>query len=206
MNSKKQFFNQWAKTYDHDVQTVGGPFIGYDQTLQMAAIEVKSTLPEKGNLLDVGIGTGNFASLFASDTNIHGVDISDEMLNQCHQKFPNFVLKEGNFTNIPFEDESMDAVISSFCFHEVERVERKAALEEVNRVLKPGGTVCLVDLMFASEASMNDASRELADKWDDSEDYALIPEVDTLLRLTGFQHITCVQTARCHWLITGKKK
>ncbi|TCT20031.1 hypothetical protein EDD68_11583 [Melghiribacillus thermohalophilus] len=49
MDQKTQFFNQWAKTYDDDVQTVGGPFVGYEQTLNIAAFQVKSLMQEGGS-------------------------------------------------------------------------------------------------------------------------------------------------------------
>ncbi|GGH79378.1 ubiquinone/menaquinone biosynthesis C-methylase UbiE [Pullulanibacillus pueri] len=204
LEKKKNLFNEWAKTYDQNVATLSGPLDGYKESLTRAA----QTVPIKENesLLDIGIGTGSFAEHFISKkVHIHGIDLSTKMLEACEKKFPSFTLKEGVFTSIDYENESFQAVISSFCFHEVAREERQKACNEVYRVLKPGGQLTLLDLIFASSPAMKRASEDLRGHWDPTEDYALVEELDTLLYNSGFRDIKWIQSARCHWIVTAIK-
>jgi SAM-dependent methyltransferase len=61
-------------------------------------------------------------------------------------------VKEGDARQLPFADESFDAVVSNFVVHEVkDRAERQEMLQEMVRVLKPGGRLALVDFIFTGE-------------------------------------------------------
>lgn len=58
-------------------------------------------------------------------------------------------VKEGDARALPFDENSFDVVVSNFVVHEMKtRQERKQMMREIARVLKPGGRVALVDLMF----------------------------------------------------------
>jgi hypothetical protein len=73
------------------------------------------------------------------------------------------------------------------------------------RVLQPGGYLCLLDIMFASSLAMQEARQRVGDKWDDDEDYAIVGELDTLLRENGFVSLKWHQTAPFHWIVTARK-
>lgn len=55
------------------------------------------------------------------------------------------VFEQGNATNIPLPDQSVDRVISSLLFHHLSPEQKRAALSESSRVLKEGGTLHIVD-------------------------------------------------------------
>lgn len=53
---------------------------------------------------------------------------------------------------MPFEDESFDLVVSNLCLHNIyDRPMRRRAIEEIARVLRPGGTVILSDYKLTRE-------------------------------------------------------
>lgn len=62
------------------------------------------------------------------------------------------VIRDGDACEIPYPDGYFDVVLSSFCIHNIENAEDRAkAIREVARVLKPGGTVAIVDIRHARE-------------------------------------------------------
>lgn len=153
-------------------------------------------------VLDVGIGTGAFAGLLAArGARIWGIDPSPRMREACTRAHPGFSVAAGTFTAIPHADVAFDLAISSFAFHEVPVSERPAAGAEVLRVLKPGGSLCLLDIMFASPAARDGARRRIGGAWDDDEDYPLVADLDLTLREAGFAPLRWRQTADCHWLV-----
>jgi SAM-dependent methyltransferase len=61
-------------------------------------------------------------------------------------------VKEGDARDLPFPDEAFDVVVSNFVVHELKtRPERQRMMQELVRVLKPGGKVALVDFIFTDE-------------------------------------------------------
>ncbi|MDR6224155.1 class I SAM-dependent methyltransferase [Desmospora profundinema] len=203
LQESRALFDDWASTYDRDLVDPSGPLTGYRTSLD-TAFEMAGN---HDRVLDIGIGTGGFASLFHQrGSRIVGVDISEKMLEQCREQYPDFVLQQGSFTPLPFKAGEFDAAISSFCFHEVASAERPEALAEVYRVLKPGGLFCLLDILFASIPAREDARRAIGKHWDEEEDYPLVEKVDTWLRQAGFASVQWRQTAPCHWVAVAKKR
>jgi arsenite methyltransferase len=61
-------------------------------------------------------------------------------------------IRDGDARRLPFEDGSFDVVLSSWALHNIyETPERHRALEEILRVLKPGGQVLIVDIRHCRE-------------------------------------------------------
>lgn len=193
-------FTAWAASYDDDLLQADGPLTGYAASLKAAARMVD--LAAGAEVLDIGVGTGAFAALFeASGVRITGIDPTPAMLERCALRHPGFALSLGDFAAIPFPGGRFDAVVSSFAFHEVPAMERAAACAEIARVIEPGGTLCLLDIIFASPAARDEARYALADRWDDGEDYPLVGAVDAALRAAGFRGSRWQQTAPCHWAV-----
>jgi ubiquinone/menaquinone biosynthesis C-methylase UbiE len=99
-------------------------------------------------LLDVGTGPGSISVLLAGmGHEVTAVDLSDEMLilakknaDACGVMVD---LRKGDAENLPFDDNTFDAVVNRWVLWTV--TDPKAALGEWNRVLKPGGRLCIVD-------------------------------------------------------------
>ena len=59
--------------------------------------------------------------------------------------------------------------------------------------------------MFVSDFALNEARERIGKKWDSTEVYPLVNELDTLLRETGFSSVNWRQTAPCHWALVAHK-
>jgi demethylmenaquinone methyltransferase/2-methoxy-6-polyprenyl-1,4-benzoquinol methylase len=101
-------------------------------------------------VLDCGVGTGALSMAFANEMtdpfDLSIVDISPSMLSEARSNLSNLSLRvEGriaNIQNLPYQAGYFDRVI---CAHTVEHLAcPEAAIGEMCRVLKPGGTLLLV--------------------------------------------------------------
>lgn len=102
-------------------------------------------------ILDIATGTGDFA-IAARKINpkkITGVDISNGMLEVGRKKLINKKLDQlinleyGDSENLPFEDNSYDAITVGFGVRNFENLEK--GLSEMLRVLTPGGTAAILE-------------------------------------------------------------
>ena len=200
----RKLFDEWALSYDADLAHERGPLLGYAHSL--TAIDSAIPTVTGLRLLDIGIGSGAVARRFAErGAHITGIDISEKMLDLCREQNPDFELHQGTFTVIPAPDAVFDGIVSGFAFHETPLPKREAACREMARVLKPGGYLCLLDIIFASPTAMQEARQLIGRLWDDSEDYAIVGELDTLVRASGFTSVSWQQTAPFHWMLTARK-
>lgn len=200
----RKLFEKWAETYDRGVLISGGPLEGYESSLDEAA----DLLPVRAGdrVLDIGIGTGAFAARLARrGARITGVDPSPAMLRKCAEAHPEFALSEGSFLPLPFADGQFDAVVASFAFHEVAPADRPAACREMARVLRPGGHLCLLDIIFASPEATESAAKASGEFWDPEEEYPLVSDLDRHLRAAGFGAILWRQTGPMHWAVLARK-
>jgi len=96
-------------------------------------------------VLDVACGTGAL-TLAAADRagptgTVVGLDINVEMLAVARRKSSTIQWKNGRAENLPFDDGSFDRVVSQFGFMFFE--DHIAALREMSRVLRPGGSLAV---------------------------------------------------------------
>jgi ubiquinone/menaquinone biosynthesis C-methylase UbiE len=98
-------------------------------------------------ILDVACGTGRLLDTLARDhppERLAGVDLSRGMLEVARGRLPSKVrLAQGNAAALPFPAGSFDRVVSVSAFHFWPRPD--AGLEEIRRVLTPGGVLTLTD-------------------------------------------------------------
>lgn len=95
--------------------------------------------------LDVGTGAGAFALALAPLVReVIGADIVPELLDEARKRAPaNAEFVEADATALPFEFGAFDVVATARTFHHVARPE--LVLAEMNRVLRAGGTMLVVD-------------------------------------------------------------
>ncbi len=104
-----------------------------------------------GNVLDVACGTGDMVlALQESGCTVTGVDLSEEMMAIAKQKAPETTYKIADAEHLPFPDETFDAVTCAFGVRNFVHLEQ--GLKEMLRVLKPGGTMVILELATPDSA------------------------------------------------------
>lgn len=150
-SKKKQvaaMFDNIAQRYDLLNRLLS---LGIDRIWRKRAIEqLRAKNPRI--ILDVATGTADVALETArrlQPERIIGVDISNEMLNIGRSKIARqalsgmIELREGDSENLPFEDNTFDAITVAFGVRNFENLE--AGLSEMQRVLKPGGQLVVLE-------------------------------------------------------------
>jgi ubiquinone/menaquinone biosynthesis C-methylase UbiE len=110
--------------------------------------------PEPGErLLEVGVGTGYYslemAEWIAPGGRLELFDLQQEFLDHAmraaaERGLENLVPTQGDATDLPYEDASVDAVVLTAVLGEIP--DSAAALQEIRRVLKPSGRLVVGEL------------------------------------------------------------
>jgi ubiquinone/menaquinone biosynthesis C-methylase UbiE len=102
-----------------------------------------------GHLLDAGIGTGRNCAFYPSDAIVSGIDTSPAMLARVQRRCPTVAaagrLYRMDVTEIKFPTASFDAAVATFLFCVLPDHLQTPALRELGRVVKPGGTIRLLE-------------------------------------------------------------
>lgn len=144
-------FDELAGDHDRLVREDKTKYPDYDEALRLI---VKRAAPVRGERgLDIGTGTGNLAGLcLEAGAAMAAVDQSKEMLKACRRKFPEVETRLGNFLALPYLDGRFDFVVSSFALRHLTGSQMLLAVQEMRRVLKPHGRICIADLMTIGES------------------------------------------------------
>jgi arsenite methyltransferase len=137
----KPYFGQIAGEWDRLQANMFG------DEVRAAAIE-RANLHLQDTAVDLGGGTG-FLSLGLAPlvAKLHVIDHSPEMLAQARvnlSAFENVEYHLAEGTDIPLPDNSADAVLANMYLHHA--ADPQAAIEEIVRVLRPGGHLVITDL------------------------------------------------------------
>lgn len=130
-------FDTIARTYDRLNRLMT---LGLDRRWRKRALR-----GIQGNVLDVACGTGDMAvSLVERGCTVTGIDLSEEMLAIARQKAPIVTFMIADAEHLPFPDASFDAVTCAFGVRNFVHLEQ--GLNEMLRVLKPGGQLVILEL------------------------------------------------------------
>jgi len=137
----RNLYRDWAATYDEDLT---GKDLQYVAPREAVNVFVRHFEDRSAQILDVGCGTGlsGQALVDAGFDQIDGIDLSPDMLEQARAKRVYGSLFEADLiAGLNFADDTYDAAISvgTFTHGHV----GPGGLDEVIRVVKPGGTVCV---------------------------------------------------------------
>jgi SAM-dependent methyltransferase len=104
-------------------------------------------LRSTGSVLDVGCGTGALARRLAcAGYEVTGVDPSEGMLDVMRARSPAIRAVQASGTDLPFESDSFDIVLSVATFHHIaEPGAVRATVAEMARVARPGGRILIWD-------------------------------------------------------------
>lgn len=105
-------------------------------------------------LLDVGVGTGRNIRFYPPLFSV-GIDLSGEMLRVARLRVGNrsVALLQGDSLRLPFFDATFDAAAATFLFCVLSNEAQSPALEELIRVVKPGGKIVLLDYHYPEKRS-----------------------------------------------------
>ena len=142
----KHMFNMIASKYDFLNHTLS---LGMDYVWRKKAI--KKILNNPKEILDIATGTADFAISAAKHTqaNITGIDISDQMIYVGNKKIQQkklhnrIKLSIEDSENLPFQDNSYDAITAGFGVRNFENLEK--GLSEIHRVVKKNGYVVILE-------------------------------------------------------------
>jgi len=119
---------------------------------EIAALEAKDT-----QVLDVACGTGRTLRLLRGmlpKVSLHGTDLSPTYLRKANQllselpgELPQLI--QGNAETLPYSDQYFHGISCVFTFHELPPQARQNVINEIFRVLKPGGIFVICDSMQA---------------------------------------------------------
>ncbi len=139
-------FNRIAPTYDRANRWLS---FGIDRYWRKRLV---AQIPHKvgQTIVDLGTGTGDVLVALARrfrDRHLIGIDPAEDMLNLATPKVakwgPQVQLKVGSADDIPLDACSVDALTMAFAIRNVPDVPR--ALQEMYRIMKPGGTACILE-------------------------------------------------------------
>jgi phosphatidylethanolamine/phosphatidyl-N-methylethanolamine N-methyltransferase len=137
---------KYFKLYDKIAQGYDlafGPFLRHGQKMALSALEIKPG----HHVLEVGIGTGLTLPFYRKDQKIDGIDLSESMLEKAETRknklgMKNVHLHVMSAESLEFKDNTFDIVYAPSVFSVVH--DPKKVLDEMLRVAKPDGTLCIV--------------------------------------------------------------
>jgi AhpD family alkylhydroperoxidase len=121
----------------------------------------------RGDTLEIGIGTGSNLAIYAVGTAVHGIDLSASALSLAAHRASRIArrvtLVEGDASALPFDDASFDTVVATFVLCSVGDV--GLSLREARRVLRPGGTIRLLEHARARHRAIGAFQERSAPAW-----------------------------------------
>lgn len=138
----QKMFDKIAPKYDF-MNNIISLFL-HKSTKKKAVSSLKIKNGDK--VLDLCSGTGDISyivSKIAPNAAVVGADFSAKMIEIAQKKYPNLDFIQTDATDLIFENNSFDFVISTFGLRNVPN--RSAFLSEVRRVLKSGGKFLQLD-------------------------------------------------------------
>ncbi len=145
----KKSYARWAPVYDLVFELVLRPG-------RKAAAAAADRLG--GHVLDVGVGTGLELPMFDRRTRLTGVDLSEPMLRRAQRRVRAKALGnvEGlvvmDAARLAFPDAHFDAVVAPYVLTVVP--DPHGSLDELARVVKPGGEIILVNHVGSGQGPM----------------------------------------------------
>jgi SAM-dependent methyltransferase len=121
----------------------------------------------RGEVLEIGFGTGLNLAHYAAITHLHGVEPSQGMRAVGEARgaglpFP-VTVQHGFAEKLPYPDARFDTVVSTFVLCSVRSVEN--ALREIGRVLRPGGRFIALEHVRSDDPGLAKWQDRVAPVW-----------------------------------------
>ncbi len=119
--------------------------VGGEQRFRRLALQGLAIAPDT-QVLDLCCGSGQATQVLVQQSNhVTGLDASPLSLRRAQENVPQAKYVEAFAEAMPFGDRQFDLVHTSAALHEMDANQLQQIVQEVHRVLKPGGTFALVD-------------------------------------------------------------
>jgi ubiquinone/menaquinone biosynthesis C-methylase UbiE len=132
-------WDKYAPRYDKD--------IGFFERIQFGGGREWVCSQATGDVLEVAVGTGRNLPFYPDSVRLTGIDFSPGMLEIARARAAELNreidLREGDAQALPFPDASFDTVVCTLGLCGFP--DHRAAIAEMHRVLRPGGTLLLLD-------------------------------------------------------------
>lgn len=158
-------FSAIAPTYDKANRVMS---MGLDTQWRKDAVAavLANFINKELSVADIACGTGDMMGLWyerakgynANLTRLVGIDPSSGMLEVAKEKYPKFEFIEAQATDTKLDDKAVDVVSISYGIRNV--VERVKALEEFNRILKPGGYLVVLEFTKPTKSGLVAKARD----------------------------------------------
>ena len=140
----RAMFDRIAKSYDAANRAIS---MGMDRLWRRRAVRMLKPV-EDGRYLDIGTGTGDLvAEILRQEPGARavGIDPAERMLEIARGKIrnANARFEVADALALPMGDGAFDGIVLGFSFRNI--VDRRRALEEMLRVLKPGGRAVVLE-------------------------------------------------------------
>jgi ubiquinone/menaquinone biosynthesis C-methylase UbiE len=139
------YFNEAALLHIHDLE----------RALLALLKKHRSTSLLDAKILDVGCGSGGYLRSFlnygALPANLAGIDLMDTRIAQAKLLHPGIDWRVGSAHELPYTNAKFDLVMSFVVFSSIlDKALRQQIVDEMWRVLKPGGLLLLYDFMYSN--------------------------------------------------------
>lgn len=147
----------FATSKDWDARVVEAELIARSpgfRELRERIVDLAAPRAEQ-TVVDVGSGTGLLSLAFAQRTaRVWAIDTSPAMGEYLRVKaasagLGNIETVLASAVSLPLVNAVADLVVSNYCLHELSQEEKRRALAEARRVIKPGGRLVIGDMMFS---------------------------------------------------------
>jgi ubiquinone/menaquinone biosynthesis C-methylase UbiE len=107
-----------------------------------------------GHILDAGVGTGRNFPFYPEGASVVGIDFSPAMLARAERRraaaTASVELRRMDVTALDLPTASFDAAVATFLFCVLPDAQQVPGLRELGRVVKPGGTIRLLEYVRPS--------------------------------------------------------
>jgi demethylmenaquinone methyltransferase/2-methoxy-6-polyprenyl-1,4-benzoquinol methylase len=189
-----EVFHSVASSYDlmNDLMSAGIHRLWKRMTIEMSGVR-------RGHkVLDIAGGTGDLAAKFSRIVGSEGLvvlaDINDSMLKVGRDRLMdrgvvnNIKFAQANAQYLPFPDNTFDVITIAFGLRNV--TDKDMALRSMNRVLKPGGKLLVLE--FSKPPS------QLLSKIYDNYSFSILPKLGQLFASDGDSYQYLAESIRMH--------
>ena len=206
-------FDDFAENYDETIYIEDGDykelFKNYNEILNETVKHIGKY--ENAKVIDIGAGTGNLTNIVSKvGYDVIGIEPNLKTRNIATVKYPNIAFSSGTFLSLPIDNNSIDAIVSSYAFHNLTDGEKGEAIKQFKKKLKNDGTIVIADTIYES----SEIKEKLIEEAKQDKDLILANLLKTELSTTqdilteifeeeGFK-VSYMQMNKFVWILTAK--